>query len=717
MVVVPTIVRRSFDHRLAPLEKGGRMDRRELLHRLLFIVGKTLPGIEVLQTQAFLDFLILEEGASHVGLLGVRQGGMTALLTGALDERVSAVSVIDYFNRREDSWNEPFDRLLYGQLKEFGDAEIVGLIAPRSVFAGFNPTGSIPAEDVQSEEERARRFYAGLEAGSQFVVRETNSGLEEGTQFLVDVLEAPEEIEPPRIQFRASEGWIELSREAHFDRWYEYAKRLVAESKRVRQDFWRLKSGDPARKVAGLKTELRKLMGSVPASEKDLNPKARLIVENEDFRAYELVVTALDGVEAWGQLLVPKRLKGRAPLVIAQHGAGGRPAYVTGVGAPESGAYHNFAGHLAGRGYVVFAPFLGLINMVFEDAGPEDNIPLRQMTDAMNPKVRKAAALGLMRTAVEQAKLARVLDYLESLAFIDAERIGYYGLSYGGYSAIWMSVLEERIRVSINSGHFNDWTEKITNEGITTSFLRHPNHDYYNWNVLNRFTHIELIAAMWPRPVSVEYGEHDAVTPPGWHRKAWTELAELANAWNWKNRVQRDFFQGGHEIHGTRTFAFLDRWLRPHLPAGRGEALSSEEMNVSNDQVTTRSLDASQTSIIRGTFWVSNNDPIFSGISLPLSKKGSPGDILLRFGMSHGGEEIGVAKIPADRVANEPTWQDVTISPIRLEPGKLYHFEISAEWGWKSRGDHYVMYGPRPLGGSDFPQSFGIAFRLLAPTE
>ena len=50
---------------------------------------------------------------------------------------------------------------------------------------------------------------------------------------------------------------------------------------------------------------------------------------------------------------------------------------------------------------------------------------------------------------------------------------------------------------------------KITNEEKPTSYLLHPDLDFYNWDVLDRFTHVELIAAMYPRPVCVEYGELD----------------------------------------------------------------------------------------------------------------------------------------------------------------------------------------------------------------
>ena len=72
-----------------------------------------------------------------------------------------------------------------------------------------------------------------------------------------------------------------------------------------------------------------------------------------------------------------------------------------------------------------------------------------------------------------------------------------------------MPPLEPRLKLTIISGHFNDWRTKITNETERTSYLRHPDEDFFNWDVLRRFTHLELTAAMYPRPVMVEFAERD----------------------------------------------------------------------------------------------------------------------------------------------------------------------------------------------------------------
>ena len=43
----------------------------------------------------------------------------------------------------------------------------------------------------------------------------------------------------------------------------------------------------------------------------------------------------------------------------------------------------------------------------------------------------------------------RTLDYLETRAYIDAQRIGYFGLSFGSQFALPRVAVEPRIRTSI----------------------------------------------------------------------------------------------------------------------------------------------------------------------------------------------------------------------------------------------------------------------------
>ena len=60
--------------------------------------------------------------------------------------------------------------MLYGQLNEFGDAEVAALIAPRPLDITYDPNGPIPPLSVKEEAARAQRVYNRLNQGNELAV-------------------------------------------------------------------------------------------------------------------------------------------------------------------------------------------------------------------------------------------------------------------------------------------------------------------------------------------------------------------------------------------------------------------------------------------------------------------------------------------------------------------------------------------------------------------
>ena len=84
--------------------------------------------------------------AAKIGVIGWGEGGLLALYAGALDPRIDAVCVSGYFDNRNNIWQEPIDRNVFGLLEQFGDAELASMIAPRAlvVEAARGPEATIP---------------------------------------------------------------------------------------------------------------------------------------------------------------------------------------------------------------------------------------------------------------------------------------------------------------------------------------------------------------------------------------------------------------------------------------------------------------------------------------------------------------------------------------------------------------------------------------------
>jgi dienelactone hydrolase len=278
-----------------------------------------------------------------------------------------------------------------------------------------------------------------------------------------------------------------------------------------------------------------------------LRPRTELVHTTDKYKTYRVLLDVTDGVEVYGNLLVPQGIQGRAPAMVCQHGLSGTPEMITGLGQSKDTPYHEFGRRLAERGYVVFAPL----------------ILHRHPVELTNDQARMADSVGAMRVAMAVAKTHRVTDFLRTLPFANPERIGYYGLSYGGYSALWIPPLERRLKAIVVSGHFNDWRSKITSDATRTSYLQHPDEDFYNWNVLHRFTHVEMVTLMAPRAVCIEYGRRDGITTPAWTAYAWKQLSAIRDHLEMQDRIVLAEFDGVHEVRGAESFEFLDRHLKP----------------------------------------------------------------------------------------------------------------------------------------------------------
>jgi dienelactone hydrolase len=560
MVYLAQSIERLADHPYCTTTRGK--DRRSILYRLGYPVGRTMIGLDVQDVLAALDYLSRRPDVlpDQIGLLGIGQGGLTALYTAALDRRVRATVVADSFDCRERCWQEPVDRRLPGQLLVCGDAELAALVAPRSlgILTRRDTTGDV--ERLAGEIRRARRFFEGVKSPANLKLMAAVPAADlygRGASLLADLLQVSSktcQVEfPPRC---VTAKQAESCREEHFTERLRHLRELIGASEARRYSRWAIASrqrADFPRLQEEMLAEYHRLVGEVPTPQAPLRPRTELVLATKKYKAYRVLLDVTAGIEMYGNLLVPEGIRGKTAAVVCQHGLSGTPEMITGLGQTRDTPYHEFGRRLAERGYVVFAPLLLHYHPV----------------EWTNEQVRLAEAVGLMRVSVPVAKTRRVVDFLQSLPFVDPQQIGYYGLSYGGYSALWIAPLEKRLAAVVVSGHFNDWRSKITCDTRATSYLLHPDEDFYNWDVLNRFTHVEFVTMTAPRAVCIEYGTRDGITTPEWTAYAWKQLAAIRDHLGLKERIILAQFEGVHEVRCEGSFDFLDRFLRarPEKPS------------------------------------------------------------------------------------------------------------------------------------------------------
>ncbi len=88
-------------------------------------------------------------------------------------------------------------------------------------------------------------------------------------------------------------------------------------------------------------------------------------------------------------------------------------------------------------------------------------------------------------------------------------RIGMYGLSQGGESALFLPALDERIAASVSSAYFNTRLPKLIGPVRATAYLDSPEEDKFFSKVLHYFGDADIVSLIAPRAFAVEAGLKD----------------------------------------------------------------------------------------------------------------------------------------------------------------------------------------------------------------
>ena len=247
-VLVPVLIDRKDTWSGNAKIKFTNQPHREWIYRMAYEMGRHPVGYEVEKVMAAVDWFMRDKPALSVGVAGYGEGGLVAFYSAALDKRIRATLVSGYFAPREGLWEEPIYRNVWGLLREFGDAEIAGLVAPRAlvVEASRNPEvpgpppvregrrgaapGRIVTPDtaaVRGEFARAQSIRATL-GGSMALIESRDPGSEEALRvFLAQLgVSSPRPAgQAPAIQYERTGR--KRACVASSNNWSNYTQKLV----------------------------------------------------------------------------------------------------------------------------------------------------------------------------------------------------------------------------------------------------------------------------------------------------------------------------------------------------------------------------------------------------------------------------------------------------------------------------------------------------------
>jgi hypothetical protein len=330
---------------------------------------------------------------------------------------------------------------------------------------------------------------------------------------------------------------------------------LLRESEYVRQDFMKKLDTSSPEKYKTSVEEYRKffkdeVIGAFDYPLEAANPRTRKAYDNEKWTGYEVVLDVWPDIIAYGVLLLPKDLKPgeKRPVVVCQHGLEGRPSDVI---AGDKAAYHDFAAKLCERGFITFAP---------------QNLYI--FKDRFRTLQRKANPLKKTLFSIIVPQHQQIVNWLKTQPNVDPERIAFYGLSYGGKSAMRIPPLVNDYCLSICSADFNEWVMKNASTRFPISYMWGGEYEIFEWDLGSTFNYAEMVALICPRPFMVERGHTDGVSTDDWVAYEFAKVNFLySHRLKIGDRCELEVFDGPHTINGKRTFNFLHKhlnWPKPN---------------------------------------------------------------------------------------------------------------------------------------------------------
>lgn len=292
---------------------------------------------------------------------------------------------------------------------------------------------------------------------------------------------------------------------------------------------------------------MQRVMGELPPHIK--LPVESEILEREDLPALTRIKLRFlsepgDFVPAY--LLVPKRLKRRAPAMLCLHqtvkigkaepaGLGGNPQL-------------HYAQELAARGFVCLVPdypYLG--------------------ENSFDPYQHGYASC-TMKGIVNHR---RAVDLLQSLPQVNAQRLGVIGHSLGGHNALFVAAFDERLKAIVTSCGF-------------TSFAKYYGGDLTGWSGVRYMPRIaeqfgkdparmpfdfsDVLMALAPRPLFINAPLRDGNFEVSGVRDCVAAAQPVyEKVFRAAGRLQAVYPEVAHSFPDEQriaAYAFLDRWLR-----------------------------------------------------------------------------------------------------------------------------------------------------------
>ncbi|MFA5393470.1 MAG: alpha/beta hydrolase family protein [Candidatus Ratteibacteria bacterium] len=257
------------------------------------------------------------------------------------------------------------------------------------------------------------------------------------------------------------------------------------------------------------------------------------------------------------QVLRPRKMKAdkKNAAILCSHGHG--PYGKDAVAGVRSSSGHiqnieelnyNYGEQMAKAGFLTISPDLRVFG---ERRDGWDPFPGR---DACNINFIKGALLGIYTLTLNIWDFKCCLDYLETRAEVNKDRIGMMGLSQGGTMTTFTSAAEPRIKAANIIGYVCPWRSfAITRGNFCGSQLVPGIHRYFDTD--------DIAGLIAPRPLLLDMGIYDNCFYIQDLLKGYEGVKKIYQAAGVADRLWTDIHPEGHAFGGNKAFEFFKKYL------------------------------------------------------------------------------------------------------------------------------------------------------------
>lgn len=252
-------------------------------------------------------------------------------------------------------------------------------------------------------------------------------------------------------------------------------------------------------------------------------------------------------------VLTPKKLSQKANGVVALcgHGYGVRQILnISKKGNKKHLRYidnyqKNFAVELVKRGSVVIAPEL----FGFGEARLSGDLRKPFYISSCDELSHHLLPYGLSVASVRIAQALVCAEILKNMSEVDENKVSLMGISGGGLTALYASVLDDSIYKTVICGYVNTFKDSIL------SLWHCP--DNYIPGILEVGEIYDFASALAPKELFIESGNKDKLFPIGASELAHKNIKKVYSLLGAEDKIHIDVFDGKHSVCGRKSFDWL----------------------------------------------------------------------------------------------------------------------------------------------------------------